>query len=126
MRLTALQREHVRLKYGGRCAYCGHPLPARWHADHMEPILRGLSQDGGPLYPHRDTIDNIVPACAPCNISKMSLPIERWREWLAGHIHSLNERNSVYRLVKAHRLIEETGRPVIFYFEQIAQEIEKR
>ena len=40
MKLTKAQREQVRLKFGGKCAYCGCDLPERWHADHIEPIGR--------------------------------------------------------------------------------------
>ena len=41
MNLTKIQRETLRMKFGGRCAYCGCELPERgWHADHVEPVLR--------------------------------------------------------------------------------------
>lgn len=33
------------------------------------------------------------------------------------HLKSLNERTSIYRLVKAHGLVVETGNPIVFYFE---------
>jgi 5-methylcytosine-specific restriction endonuclease McrA len=41
MKLTPKQREELRQKFGGRCAYCGDPLPDKgWHADHVEPVER--------------------------------------------------------------------------------------
>ena len=44
--------------YGGRCAYCG--APGKVHADHRTPLSRRGTNH----------IDNILPACAPCNLSK--------------------------------------------------------
>lgn len=40
MRLKKAEREQVRLKYGGHCAYGGVLLSVRWHADHREPVIR--------------------------------------------------------------------------------------
>ena len=129
-KLTKAQREQVRQMFGGRCAYCGDPLPDRWHADHMEPVVRALLTkrtadgqyklvSGDPHYPERDTLDNYMPSCAPCNISKSSMTIEVWRRWLSGHVKSLNAYTPTYRIAKRYGLIQETGAPVVFYFERI-------
>ncbi|EDA6448068.1 HNH endonuclease, partial [Salmonella enterica subsp. enterica serovar Typhimurium] len=41
MALTRKQRERLRMKFGGRCAYCGCELPEKgWHADHVQAVLR--------------------------------------------------------------------------------------
>jgi len=48
----------LRESYGYRCAYCG--ASTTLHADHRTPLSRGGS----------NSIDNILPACAPCNLSK--------------------------------------------------------
>lgn len=40
MKLNKQQREQLKQKFGGLCAYCGDLLPDRWHADHIEPIVR--------------------------------------------------------------------------------------
>lgn len=40
-------RQKIFDKYGGRCAYCGCELTARWHADHMNPIHRKTKYVGG-------------------------------------------------------------------------------
>ena len=123
MRLTKKQRAALHGKYGGRCAYCGCDLGERWHADHIEPVVRNdwIKRFGmesrPPTFPGRDTLENHNPACAPCNISKGSLPLEAWRTWLAGHLESLNLYTPIYRMVKKFGLIEETGKPVLFFFE---------
>jgi hypothetical protein len=128
MRLTKTQREQVRQMFGGRCAYCGCELPERWHVDHVEPVVRDLIVKGSRLtsdptrcmHPERHAIENLMPACPPCNISKGSFGLERWRAWLAGHVSSLNSYHPIYRIAKAYGLVVETGRPVVFHFEQVA------
>jgi hypothetical protein len=40
--MKAADRALLREKFGGRCAYCGEPLGERWHADHVEPVIRDL------------------------------------------------------------------------------------
>lgn len=64
MRLNKAQREAVRAKYNGRCAYCGSQLHDRFHVDHLEPICRlmdwesglGFKETGEVAYPERDTL----------------------------------------------------------------------
>lgn len=136
-KLTKAQRAAVHAMFGGRCAYCGEPLPERWHVDHIEPVVRPLLSkqtghgtyklvSGEPLYPERNTMSNYMPACPPCNISKHSMSLEVWRGWLAGHVNSLNAYHPIYRLAKRYGLIQETGVPVVFYFERTGHQIEPR
>lgn len=129
MRLTKAQRAALHAKFGGRCAYCGCELGARWHADHLEPVERKLAVRGGRLVatgelykPENDRLDNFMPSCAPCNLSKHSMPLESWRGWLAGHVNSLNQYHPIYRLAKVYGLITETGAPVTFHFERYGAE----
>ncbi|HHM9672843.1 TPA: HNH endonuclease, partial [Pseudomonas aeruginosa] len=118
MRLTKKQRAELHMKYAGRCAYCGCELGDRWHADHFEPVIR-LQDEGVAENPANHTVGNMMPACAPCNISKGRQTLEGWRQWLAGHINSLNSYTPIYRIAKAYGLIVETGRPVVFHFESV-------
>ena len=121
-RLTKAEREQVRGMFGGRCAYCGDLLGERWHADHVEAVFRGYGEDGKQLlHAHRDTIANMMPACAPCNISKSVYSIEQWRKAIAKHMESLNKHTPVYRMVKRYGLIRETGALVTFYFERVTR-----
>ena len=54
---TPAQWQAVVRFYGGGCAYCG----ADWeHVDHVVPLARGGAH----------ALANLVPACAPCNLSK--------------------------------------------------------
>ena len=125
MKITKADRELVRLKFGGRCAYCGCDLPARWHVDHLEPVERktqyvrgkGFRATGEMWRPENHRLDNLMPSCPSCNISKHSFSLESWRMLLAKHLDSLNSYHKIYRLVKTYGLVKETGKAIVFYFE---------
>src|SRR5437899_2840801 len=57
--------------YGNRCAYDGAPGPL--HADHRVPLARGGTNE----------IQNILPACARCNLRKHLMTEEEYRSRLA-------------------------------------------
>lgn len=54
-------RKQVMARDGNTCRYCGCATQ-RPHVDHVQPISRG----------GKSTLDNLVVACAPCNLSKGS------------------------------------------------------
>jgi hypothetical protein len=134
VRLSKAQREQVRMMFGGRCAYCGCELGDRWHADHIEPVMRRYRLqhvEGDPRRSLRfvptgevwnesaNRIDNFFPACVPCNIDKTVYPLEEWRQVLANRIRTLNN-TSCYRHAKRFGLVQETGAAIVFYFEKLA------
>lgn len=51
-----------------RCAYCAGPVDGQPHPDHVIPLSRG----GG------NGIENILPACPPCNHDKHALALHEW------------------------------------------------
>ena len=82
MKITPKQRAVLRMKFGGRCAYCGCELPEKgWHAGHIVPVRRSIvetvkngrvklstSMDG--INESLNVIENPTPACAQCNLLK--------------------------------------------------------
>jgi 5-methylcytosine-specific restriction endonuclease McrA len=58
-------RSEIFARYDGACAYCDAPAQ---HLDHVHPISKG-----GADAPH-----NLVPACAPCNLSKGAKTLAEW------------------------------------------------
>jgi 5-methylcytosine-specific restriction endonuclease McrA len=58
-------------RHNRRCAYCG--VEAQLQADHRVPLSRGGTHD----------IENILPACGPCNRRKAALSESEFRERLA-------------------------------------------
>lgn len=132
MKLTKKQREELKMKFGGNCSYCGCELGKTWHADHLEPCRRDIEsyrkENGsyalrsvGHGKPETNVIDNFMPACAPCNISKSSYTLESWRNYLRDQIEYLNAYSKKYRMARAYGLVEETGVDVVFYFERFDQ-----
>lgn len=126
-RITKAEREQVRQMFGGRCAYCGEPLSTRWHADHFEPVMRGVGSywSGQPaLRMENHRLDNMMPSCASCNISKATYSLEQWRDVIAGYVDAISRNMPTYRLARKYGLIQETGATVTFYFERAAAEKE--
>lgn len=60
-------RSEIFAAFGDRCVYCD-AADVPLELDHRIPISRG-----GP-----DTIDNLVPACKPCNLRKFNHAAESW------------------------------------------------
>ena len=126
MRLTKREREAVRAKFAGLCAYCGYALGERWHADHFEPVIRrskwqsgvGFQPTGEVVCATRDVVANLMPACAPCNIDKATHGLEGWRSKLQTSCDVLARNSSTYRHARRFSLVIETGERVRFFFER--------
>lgn len=123
---TKAQREALRLKFGGRCAYCGNELGKRWHADHREPVIR-ITTDAwsNPLprseqrmiKPERNAVANMMPACAPCNLHKGGYSLEGWRAYLERSAEIVLKQTSTARAAERFGIIEVKPRPIRFHFE---------
>ena len=70
-------------------------------------------------HPERLHIDNQIPACASCNINKHSMSLEEFRKLISGFMKHLNELNTQYKIAKRYGLIQETVKPIVFYFETL-------
>lgn len=86
MYISKKDREIIRFKFGGKCAYTGTDLKEDWQVDHIQPIIRFGSN---PLFEERHRMDNMVPAQKIVNHYKGSLDLETFRTWYLG---GLNER----------------------------------
>jgi len=127
MKLTKAQREQLKNKFGGHCAYCGCDLSDKWHADHIEAVKRelisvpnvGIRTTGELTRPHLDTIENMNPACVPCNSNKSSMSLESWRKLIAHYRDVQLLRDSTHaRHLHRFGLIEIKSDPVVFFFEK--------
>lgn len=118
MKLTKTQREELKQKYDGHCAYCGDELTDKWHADHFEAIRR--NGDGTCLNHEHDVIENLMPACTACNHNKRSMSLESWRDLLAHYrdVQVIRDCSQIRHLMR-FGLVEFIQKPVVFYFEQV-------
>jgi len=61
--------------------------------------------------------DNLNPACIVCNKWKSAHDLELFRSEIFEQIKRLNNYSSNYRMAKKYGLLEETLKPIKFYFE---------
>jgi hypothetical protein len=129
MKLSKKKREILRMKFGGKCAYCGQELVSRWQADHIEPVNREskwVRQPNGRMKcvptgvmgnPENDHEGNLIPACAACNNDKFNMSLRQWRKRLED-LPGVCERNhSAYRHAVRFGLIVPAPKKVVFHFE---------
>lgn len=134
MALTKAQRETVRLRFGGHCAYCGTKLEKGWHVDHLKPVHRRSKwvRGKGPVltgevdHPEREHPDNLYPACAPCNIDKHSSSLETWRKKLQDACNVMRRNSPTYKHALRFGLILETQTKIRFYFETHQRKLKPR
>ncbi|ADX20388.1 HNH endonuclease [Salmonella enterica] len=133
MALTRKQRERLRMKFGGRCAYCGCELPEKgWHADHVQAVLRKsercmkaaekgifrLKSTGDVFRPEADCPENIFPSCAPCNLLKTTYSLEMFRKQVSLQVERGRRSSVNFRTAERFGLISVVNKPVVFWFEQ--------
>ncbi|HHR9682924.1 TPA: HNH endonuclease [Salmonella enterica subsp. enterica] len=133
MALTRKQRERLRMKFGGRCAYCGCELPEKgWHADHVQAVLRKsercmkaaekgifrLKSTGDVFRPGADCPENIFPSCAPCNLLKTTYSLEMFRKQVSLQVERGRRSSVNFRTAERFGLISVVNKPVVFWFEQ--------
>lgn len=130
-------KDEVYEKCNGRCAYCGDPIninvmqtdhivPQRnwkWifqnkhitasYHKHVPEFLRHLTETD------LNHIDNLNPACRVCNKWKSAHYLELFRSELQDQLSRLNARSANFRIAKRFGQIEETPKPIIFYFETL-------
>ncbi|EIC3512975.1 HNH endonuclease [Salmonella enterica subsp. enterica serovar Oranienburg] len=133
MALSRKQRERLRMKFGGRCAYCGCVLPEKgWHADHVQAVLRKsercmkaaekgifrLKTTGEVFRPEADCPENIFPSCAPCNLLKTTYSLEMFRKQVSLQVERGRRSSVNFRTAERFGLISVVNKPVVFWFEQ--------
>jgi len=67
-RHTAADIDRQRRRQHDRCYWCGEPLGRNPHVDHVTPLVQGGT----------NTPDNLVIACASCNLSKREKLPHEW------------------------------------------------
>ncbi|WP_165358886.1 HNH endonuclease [Spirosoma sordidisoli] len=123
-------RQKVYQKCGGRCGYCGESIKENgFQVDHiisqrnfLTHIVNKWQVPDYLLHLTTDDvnhIDNLMPACRVCNNWKSTNPIEFFRSEIQDQIKRVNSYSSNYRMAKRYGLVEETPKPIVFYFETI-------
>lgn len=105
-------REEIRMKFGGRCAYCGCDVSVKMQVDHVVPLELGGTNDP----------KNLFPSCPPCNNFKLTMTVEVFRSELQAQVERAQKYSVNYRMAKKHGLVVETCRKVVFHFEKSNKE----
>lgn len=109
---------HYILKATGEKADVRHLTENEFTKDKFDFVPRKTISDGY-SHPERLHIDNQMPACASCNINKHSGSIEEFRKLIEGFMYHLNNISTQYKIAKRYGLVQETIKPIVFYFESV-------
>ena|ERR1035437_9243131 len=110
-------RDAVKAKCSGHCAYCGI-VPEKLQVDHIIPHARSWQQakKGVDL----DAIENLLPACAPCNNYKITYSLEEFRAMLERQVELARKQSVNFRNAERFGMIEVRKTKIEFYFESAA------
>jgi 5-methylcytosine-specific restriction endonuclease McrA len=117
------QREKIAAKFQGRCAYCAHPLGDRWHADHVDPIMRGWTDSDLEKFKMTrgdDSIENLVPSCERCNLRKSKMSAGLFKMEIRALAGQLYRESSAFRMAVDFGVVKINRAPrVVFLFEEV-------
>jgi len=86
MYISKKDREIVRQKFDGKCAYSGTPLEPDWQVDHVKPVVRNWWTNTA-MFEKDHIIENMFPSQRIINNYKGSTDLETFRTWLLGGLH---------------------------------------
>ena len=101
-------REKIKNRFGGRCAYCGCIVDNRFHVDHVKARYHGGSDD----------TENLFPSCPSCNLWKKTFTIEEFRHEIEMQVARLRKHSAQFRFAERFGLIQAQASKVVFFFEQ--------
>ncbi len=132
--ISKKQREEIKQKFGGLCAYSGTPLEDDWQVDHIKSLVRNW-WDGTSMFPDAHCDENLVPVQKIINHYKGSKDLETFRTFLCG-LHERLDKPKNPRTEKSKRKKEYLNKVAsyfgitptkpfdgIFYFERVGKEI---
>lgn len=85
-RLSKNDRELIKQKFNGLCAYSGTILESDWQVDHVKPVVRNWWTNTS-MFEDNDNSDNMFPVQKIINHYKGSLDLETFRNWYLGGLH---------------------------------------
>lgn len=121
-KVSKKDRERIYSLCAGHCAYCGCEIaPNEMQVDHFIPMELDViaRMNGG----EADCVDNMLPACRPCNYIKSSYTLEKFREAVWRWTDSLSRDSVTYRNAVRFGQVTPTRHFPQFYFEKIGVHI---
>ena len=84
--ISKKNREIIKQKFGGKCAYSGTELESDWQVEHIKPVVRNWWNNTS-LFEDNHNLDNMVPVQGLINHYKHSYSLDVLRNWLLGEMH---------------------------------------
>lgn len=111
--ISKSKRHSVWEKTDGECWYCGSEInPFTFHIDHVVPVAKGGTHH----------LDNLVPACRPCNMTKGSRDLDYLRHklhWKAEGVTPFTDDQIEYLAEMFGIVLDSSGYQ--FWFEMMGQ-----
>ena len=112
MYISKKDREIVKQKFDGKCAYTGTELKDDWRVDHVRPIIRNWWTNTA-TFEKDHNLDNMFPSQKIVNHYKGSLDLETFRTWYLGGLHDrlkkLPKKPKVKKSIKRKRYLLEVA-----------------
>lgn len=86
MYISKKDREFIKQKFGGKCAYSGTELEPDWQVEHIQPVIRNWWTNTV-MFEDAHNLDNMVPVQKLINHYKGSIHLEEFRTYLLGGLH---------------------------------------
>lgn len=105
-------KDKVKMRFGGRCGYCGLFPEKTIYIDHIHPVAdRRFPGD-------INDESNLMPACFQCNSFKGTFTVAQFRYEIAQQITRAFKYSVNFRMAVRHKQIKLTPKRVVFYFEE--------
>lgn len=86
MYISKKDRELIKQKFAGKCAYSGTELEPDWQVEHIKPVVRNWWTNTA-MFEDAHNLGNMVPVQKLINHYKGSISLEEFRTWLLGGLH---------------------------------------
>jgi hypothetical protein len=133
MYISKKNREIIRPKFNGKCAYSGTDLEDDWQVDHVEPLIRNWWTNTA-MNERAHNIENMFPVQKIINHYKGSLDLETFRTWYLGGLHkrlrklpknpktekSIKRKKYLLKVAEYFGITENKPFDGVFYFEKLS------
>lgn len=131
MKVSKKNRELIRMKFGGKCAYSGTDLEPDWQIDHIKPVVRNWWTNTV-CFEKNHNIENMVACQRIINHYKHSYSIVSFRELMSTlHLRlkkapknprtekGAKRKEYIFKVASYFGITENNPFSGIFYFEQL-------
>lgn len=82
MYISKKNREIVKNKFDGKCAYTGTELLSDWQVDHAKAVRRNWWLNNSAMFEQNHNLNNMLPAQRIINHYKHSMDLEQFRVFM--------------------------------------------